>query len=278
MAMRLLNAGRLTSVWNRTRARTASLVEQGAISAEMPANAVRGVDIVALCLTDGEAVEDVVFGPRGFIDAVDRAAPPLILDFSTSSPQSAQHLAGRYAGAADGAWVDAPVSGGVERARQGALIAYCGGSAVAFAEASPILGIVASRATLLGPVGSGQAAKLIAQIIAAPTLVAIAEALATAEALGLDATRLIDTYSGGLIDSPLLQIFGRRMATGCVDPPIGAVGTMLKDIDNALRMAQSAGKSPPLATAAAHILRRVSTSRGATQELTALLDYIRASD
>jgi 3-hydroxyisobutyrate dehydrogenase-like beta-hydroxyacid dehydrogenase len=278
MAMRLLTAGRLTSVWNRTRARATSLVEQGAIHAERPADAVRDVDIIALCLTDGAAVEDVVFGPTGFIDAVDRVAPPLILDFSTSSPQSARQLADRYARIADGAWVDAPVSGGVERARQGALIAYCGGSADAFAEALPILNLVASRATLLGPVGSGQAAKLVAQIIAAPTLVAIAEALATAEALGLDATRLIDTYTGGLIDSPLLQIFGRRMATGCVDPPIGAVGTLLKDIENALRMAQSAGKSPPLATAAAEILRRVATSRGATQELTALLDYVRTSD
>ena len=194
----------------------------------------RGVDIVCICLTDSYAVKEVMFGPGGIASGQSNHAPPLIIDFSTSSPDASRSLAECYRQVAGGSWLDAPVSGGAARAGVGTLIAYCGGERFDFEHASAILGCLTSRATLLGPVGSGQAAKLLAQLIAAPTLVAIAEALASAEAMGLDAGQLIDVYQDSLVDSPLLQLFGRRMAARQVEPRIGAIATMLKDIDNAL--------------------------------------------
>jgi 2-hydroxy-3-oxopropionate reductase len=218
-------------------------------------------------------VEEVIFGPHGVVSGLAEHSAPLIVDFSTSSPETSRTLAHRYRQVVGGSWLDAPVSGGAARASAGTLIAYCGGEPADFANASPILGALASRATLLGPVGSGQAAKLIAQLIAAPTLVALAEALATAEAMGLKASQLIDVYQDSLVDSPLLQLFGRRMAARQVEPRIGAIGTMLKDIDNALGMVRAAGASAPIGAEAARVLRLMCAEGKESQEVTTLIEH-----
>jgi 3-hydroxyisobutyrate dehydrogenase len=273
MAKRLLDRGYLKAVWNRTREKAERLAAAGAVVATSASQATCGVDTVCLCLTDSHAVEEVIFGPHGVISRLAGQSPPLIIDFSTSSPDTSRSLAHRYRQAVGGSWLDAPVSGGVARAGAGTLIAYCGGETAHFDNALPILGALASRVTLLGPVGSGQAAKLVAQLIAAPTLVALAEALATAEAMGLEASQLIDAYKDSLVDSPLLQIFGRRMAARQVEPRIGAIGTMLKDIDNALGMARAAGASAPIGAEAARVFRLVCAAGKESKDLTALIEY-----
>ena len=274
MAARLLAAGHLAVVWNRNAGRADGLISAGALMADSPAQAVQLVDIVCLCLTDDAAVRTVTFGERGIVSGLTSGGPPpLIVDFSTSSPAAAQSLARDYRAATGGAWLDAPVSGGVQRAEEGSLIAYCGGGEREFTRAQPIFEALTSRATLMGPSGSGQATKLIAQLIAAPTLVAIAEALATAEALGLVPNRLIDVYAGALVDSPLLRTFGRRMATRQSEPRIGAIATMRKDIDNAVAMAIAAGASVPFAAAAAEIFRSIERTGGSSEEITALMEH-----
>jgi 3-hydroxyisobutyrate dehydrogenase len=276
MAARLLAAGHLTAVWNRSAMRTRALEAAGAVVAGSPAETVDGADIVCLCLTDDAAVREVSFGERGIIEGCARhKSQPLVIDFSTSSPAATKSLARDYQIATGGSWVDAPVSGGVQRAQDGSLIAYCGGDARDFARAQPILTALTSRSTLLGPIGSGQATKLIAQLIAAPMLVAIAEALATAEAMGLASRELIDVFSGSLVDSPLLQIFGRRMATGQREPKIGAIATMLKDIDNAVAMAGSSGALVPFGSAAAEIFRSIQGAGASSEEITALMEHYR---
>lgn len=273
MATRLLQHGYLKAAWNRTPEKSQRLAAAGAVIAASASRATGGVDTVCLCLTDSHAVEEVMFGPHGVASGLAGHSPPLVVDFSTSSPETSRTVAHRYRQAVGGSWLDAPVSGGVARASAGTLIAYCGGESTDFDQASPILGALASRATLLGPVGSGQAAKLIAQLIAAPTLVALAEALATAEALGLKAGQLIDAYKDSLVDSPLLQLFGRRMAARQAEPRISAVGTMLKDIDNALSMARAAGASAPIGAEAARVFRLLCAEGKESEDITALIEY-----
>ena len=273
MAKRLLDHGYLKAAWNRSPEKSQRLAAAGAVIAASASRATCGVDTVCLCLTDSHAVEEVMFGPHGVVSGLAGHSPPLIVDFSTSSPETSRTLAHRYRQAVGGSWLDAPVSGGVARADAGTLIAYCGGESTDFDQASPILAALASRATLLGPVGSGQAAKLIAQLIAAPTLVALAEALATAEALGLEAGQLIDAYKDSLVDSPLLQLFGRRMAARQAEPRISAIGTMLKDIDNGLSMARAAGASAPIGAEAARVFRLLCAEGKESEDITALIEY-----
>ncbi|MBM3487946.1 MAG: NAD(P)-dependent oxidoreductase, partial [Alphaproteobacteria bacterium] len=115
IAERLLAAGYRTTVWNRTAARGAALVEAGAASAASPAALARAAETVVVCVTDTAAVEDVVFGSDGIVAG---AQPGLLLvDTSSIDPVATRDLARRFAAACGGRWVDAPVSGGEAGAR-----------------------------------------------------------------------------------------------------------------------------------------------------------------
>jgi 3-hydroxyisobutyrate dehydrogenase-like beta-hydroxyacid dehydrogenase len=272
MALRLLRAGLLRAYWNRRANRASVLSGEGLTMASSPAAAADGAQLICFCLTDGPAVHDVMFGPDGCINGCAIGAPPLIVDFSTSSPLETRRLADEYRTRAGGSWLDAPVSGGAARAAKGDLIVFCGGESRDFEAAQPVLRVVSSRASLVGELGAGQTIKLCAQLIAAPTIVAIAEAIAAAAANGIDARKIPEFLTGGLADSPLLQLFGRRMAEGQVEPRLGALATMLKDIDLAVEMARSAGSPTPLGAVAAQMYRvLVNQGRGA-DELNALVE------
>jgi 3-hydroxyisobutyrate dehydrogenase len=261
LAVRLLEAGLLRAFWNRSARHAAALNERGLTVAPSPAAAAAQVNIVCLCLLDAKAVRQVVLGPNGVVEGIKEGAAPLIIDFSTSSPAETRKLAEEYHHRTAGHWLDAPVSGGPARAAQGDLIVFCGGAEADFAQAQPVLQRLARRATLVGALGAGQTIKLCAQLIAAPTIVAMAEALAAAEANGLDARKVPELLAGGLADSPLLQLYGRRMAERQYEPQLGAISSMLKDIDAATGMARSAG-SPVLVGAAAAESYRLMMSRG----------------
>jgi 3-hydroxyisobutyrate dehydrogenase len=196
----------------------------------------------------------------------------LVIDFSTSSPVDTKQLAAEYRTRMGGRWMDAPVSGGAARAASGELIVFCGGESRDYAAAQPVLQAVSARATLVGDLGAGQTIKLCAQLIAAPTIVAIAEAIAAAIANGIDASKIPDFLAGGLADSPLLQLFGRRMAQGQIEPRLGALATMLKDIDLAVEMARRAGSPTPLASLAAQIYRVLVNQGRGGDELNSLLE------
>jgi 3-hydroxyisobutyrate dehydrogenase len=256
MAGRLIDKTELRAVWNRSSDKTAGLAARGVAVASTPIAAATGIDILCLCLTDGPAVSEIMFGPDGPA-GLGAAAPRLVIDFTTSSPRESEQLAAEYARMTGGEWLDAPVSGGLERAEAGTLVIFCGGSQSAFEQAWPVLDILASRITLVGSQGAGQTLKLVAQLIAAPTIAAIAEALAAAEANGLDPAAIPDLLAGGLADSPLLQIFGRKMVqTDAM--PIGAIATMYKDIAAATGMARTSGILSPVADAAAAAFRELS--------------------
>jgi 3-hydroxyisobutyrate dehydrogenase len=240
--------------------------------ASSPATAAEGARLICFCLTDGAAVREVMFGPNGCIDGCDSAAPPLIVDFSTSSPLETRRLAEEFRTRVGGRWLDAPVSGGAARAALGDLVVFCGGESRDFEAAQPVMRVVSSRASLVGGLGAGQTIKLCAQLIAAPTIVAIAEAIAAAAANGVDSRKIPEFLAGGLADSPLLQLFGRRMAQGQIEPRLGALATMLKDIDLAVEMARSAGSPTPLGAVAAQMYRMLVNQGRGGDELNSLLE------
>lgn len=273
MALRLLRAGLLKTIWNRSANRAEALIKEGAVLAETPAAAVANASIACLCLTDGAAIEDVVFGMNGIV-ADERAAPRLIIDFTTSTPDSTRRLAALYSERTGGAWLDAPITGGAARAENGELVIFCGGTQASFDTAQPVLRALSKRADLVGPIGAGQTIKLCAQLIGAPQIVSIAEALAAAEANGVDPAKLPDLLAGGMTDSPLLQVFGRRMVEAHKGPRIGAIATMLKDISAAVDMAQSAGAATPLAVTARDLYRAIDAT--GDHELEYLYTYIQS--
>jgi 3-hydroxyisobutyrate dehydrogenase len=190
MARNLHRAGLLTAVWNRTPEKSQALAaELGCHAAPTVANLAAEVDAVVICVAADADVLDVVAQL-----APSLKAGSLVLDCSTVSAQTAQRAAEMVRGSE---FLDCPVSGGVEGARDATLVIMAGGNPQAFERARPILAAMGKTITHFGPIGSGQAAKATNQIMCAGIIEAVAEAMAFAHAQGLPLTQLVDTLGKG---------------------------------------------------------------------------------
>lgn len=241
-ARRLVDAGHPVTVWNRTRAKAEALASAGARVAATPAEAAAAADIVITMLENGPTVEAVLLEGE---DAALAGLRPgaLVIDMSSIRPGEAEAHAARIA-AAGGRYLDAPVSGGTVGAQEGTLSIMCGGAAGDFERARPVLQAM-GRPTHIGPVGTGQLAKLANQMIVAVTIGAVAEALALAARGGADPARVRAALQGGFADSRILDIHGARMIARDFEPR-GRTVTQLKDLANAGDTAARFGFAAPL--------------------------------
>lgn len=192
MARNLYGHGLLACVWNRTldKAR-AFAAETGCSLAESPADLAARCDTVVLCVSTDTDMLDLI---RRIAPAL--ASGSLVIDCSTVSAESARQAAELLAQRSC-AFVDAPVSGGVEGARNATLTIMAGGDAAAYERARPVLAAMGKTITHFGPVGSGQAAKAVNQILCAGAIQAAAEAMAFAKAEGLPLDKIITALSQG---------------------------------------------------------------------------------
>ncbi|OWT66190.1 NAD(P)-dependent oxidoreductase [Candidimonas nitroreducens] len=236
MIRRLLAAGHQVHVWNRSPAKAQALAADGAQAVANPAEAAAGAQAVFLCLTDQNAVESTVFGPQG----IQQTQGGWLIDHSSISPAATRDYARQLYETTGRVWIDAPVSGGTAGAAAGTLSVMAGGPAEALQQVEPWIRAYAARITRVGDSGAGQTAKLCNQTIVASTINAIAEAVALAAHSGMDASVLNGALAGGWADSALLQIFVPRM-TAPAGQPLGALATMLKDVENIAALAQQTG-------------------------------------
>jgi 3-hydroxyisobutyrate dehydrogenase len=190
MARNLQRVGLLTAVWNRSADKARALAaELGVHAAASLSDLAAEVDAVGVCVA---ADADVL----AVVGALAAGLKPqsLVLDFSTVSGQTAQRAAELVRGSD---FLDCPVSGGVEGARDATLVIMVGGAAQAFERARPILNALGKTITHFGPTGSGQAAKATNQIMCAGIIEAVAEAMAFAHAQGLPLNDLVNTLGKG---------------------------------------------------------------------------------
>lgn len=254
---RLLAAGHEVHAWNRSAGKLAPLIEAGVVAAVTPAEVAAGTEGVCLCLMDAVAVDAVMFGADGVAST---RGIRWVIDHSSIDPASTREFSRRLTKTNGAIWIDAPVSGGVAGASTGTLTIMAGGPIDAVAQAAEIMRAYAARVTHMGPVGAGQATKLCNQTIVATVLAAIGEAVGLAQNSGIDAARLTEALAGGWADSKLLQIFVPRM-TAPPEKIIGALSTMLKDLDSVADLARQTG-TPMLVGGAVQQLFRLAVSLG----------------
>jgi 3-hydroxyisobutyrate dehydrogenase len=192
MARNLHRAGLLTAVWNRTGEKARTLATELSIQAPPTlAQLAASVDVVVSCVSADADVLEVA-------SALAQALAPgaLMIDCSTIAADTARRAAELlHRGGAQ--FLDCPVSGGVEGAREGTLAIMAGGAPEVFERARPVLAAMGRTIALFGPVGSGQAAKATNQIMCAGIIEAVSEAMAFARAQGLPLDKLIDTLGKG---------------------------------------------------------------------------------
>lgn len=238
MVRRLLAAGHQVTVWNRTHAKAQALAGAGAKPVAELGEAVSGAQIVISMLEAGPTVAAV-------LQAALSGLAPKALWIDMSSTQQAEAQAFHAQLAASGhRFIDAPVSGGVGGAAAGTLAIMAGGTADDFAEAEPVLSAM-GRATLVGPAGSGQVAKLCNQLIVGATINIVAEAMLLAQAAGADPAAMRAAIRGGFAESKILEVHGQRMLDRNFVAG-GKVTTQLKDQRNILAAAEAAGVVLPI--------------------------------
>jgi len=208
MVGNLLAAGHDVTVWNRTPSKSVPLVAEGAAVADSPADVATAHDIVMVCVSDTPDVEVVVFGDGGLASGLQPDA--LLIDHSTISPVATKTFAAAI-DAQGGHWLDAPISGGSEGARNATLSIMVGGSEDQFARALPYLEAVGMTITHVGPQGAGQLVKAVNQILVVVNQLAVSEALLLAEAGGLDLGSTIRAVEGGAAGSWMLSNRGPQM-------------------------------------------------------------------
>ncbi len=240
MARNLRRADLLTSVWNRTGEKARALAAELGIQAPATlAELGAGADAVVSCVSADADVLEVVSALAPTL-----AAGSLVIDCSTTAADTARRAAELLQrGAVE--FLDCPVSGGVEGARDGTLAIMAGGAPEAFERARPVLAAMGRTITLFGPVGSGQAAKATNQIMCAGIIEAVSEAMAFARAQGLPLEKLIETLGKGAGSSWYFVHRAPNMVRGSY-PPGFRVRLHAKDLAICRDMAARFGVSLPV--------------------------------
>nr|WP_276319579.1 NAD(P)-dependent oxidoreductase [Crenobacter cavernae] len=270
MTRRLIEAGFDVTVWNRSPDKCAELVKTGATLAKSLGELVERVDVVMTCVSDTAAVEAVVFGENG---VAEHGAPAkLLIDFSSIEPSTTRELAERLQAACGMHWVDAPVSGGTAGAENGTLVIMAGGREEDVERLRPLAAPLSQRLTRMGGVGAGQVTKVCNQLIVAANAMLIAEAVTLAEKSGVDASQLAPALAGGFADSKPFQILSPRMAAKDYEPVQWKVATLLKDLDNATKLAREVGGGAPLAGLANQLMRVFAEQGNSQRDLASVIE------
>ncbi|MBS3954452.1 MAG: NAD(P)-dependent oxidoreductase [Methylomicrobium sp.] len=240
MARNLAKAGLLAAVYNRTESKAQDLADELKVSAHTdPADLAQVVDVVLICIS---ADQDVL----AVVNAIATSIKPgtVVIDMSTVSSDTALQasviLAEKQAD-----FLDAPVSGGVEGAKNGTLVTMVGGDVDALARVRPVLAAMTKRIVHMGPVGMGQATKAVNQIMCAGISQAVTEALAFGQAQGLPMDKVVDVISGGASGNWFLEHRGLTMTQGTFAPGF-KLALHHKDLNICRHMAEKSGSAIPL--------------------------------
>jgi 3-hydroxyisobutyrate dehydrogenase-like beta-hydroxyacid dehydrogenase len=198
MAANLAKAGHEVTVWNRTPGKDV----EGARTAATPAEAAQGAEVVWICVSDTQAVEDVLFGENG----VENSLTPgmTIVDSSTIAPSATVKFAERVRDRGVH-YVDAPVTGSKVAAEGGTLIFMVGGEDSAIEGLKPLFAAMGKKICRMGETGKGHAAKLAMNLQIALIYEGFAEGLTLAAKLGVDAADLISLINATMVRSGVVE-------------------------------------------------------------------------
>jgi len=242
MSQRLINAGYPVTVYNRNRAKEASLKTAGAAIADSPAALIEKTHVVFIMVSDDQAIRDVFSGENGLLNT--KTSGKLIVNMSTVSPAISQEFGGicRKQG---NEYLDAPVSGSVKQALDGQLVIMVGGSKTAFDEAGPLFQHLGKLTLHLGDLGAGNTAKLAINLLLSFHAQGLAEASIFARQHGVRTEDFMTIFNNSAMGNVFGKIKGEAILAGNY-----AAAFSIKNIAKDLRLAKAEGITTPLALTA----------------------------
>jgi 3-hydroxyisobutyrate dehydrogenase len=225
----------------------ARFVGDGGKGAKTPAEAAKGADIVISVVLNAAQTETIMFGKDGVAETLAKDA--VFVSSATMDPDVARRLA-KQLEATGRHYLDAPISGGAQRAAQGELTILASGSAAAFAKARPALDAMAAKLYELGDAaGQGAAFKMINQLLAGVHIAAASEAITFAAKQGLDLRKVYDVITASAGNSWMFENRMPHVIDGDYKPR-SAVEIFVKDLGIVQDMARAARFPAPLASTA----------------------------
>jgi len=238
MAGYLARNGHDVTVYNRTASKAEAWCQQyGGQIAATPGKAAQDAELVFSCVGNDDDVREVLLGTNGVLASIPGGA--IVIDHTTASATVAREVSARAAEKSVG-FLDAPVSGGQAGAENGQLTVMAGGAADDFERALPVIDCYAKAVTHIGPVGSGQLAKMVNQICIAGIVQGLAEGLHFAKQAGLDPAVVIESVSKGAAQSWQMENRWQTMVNDEFEFGF-AVDWMRKDLAIALEEAEANG-------------------------------------
>ncbi|TWT66941.1 2-hydroxy-3-oxopropionate reductase [Posidoniimonas polymericola] len=246
IALNLVKSGYPVTVYNRTASKCTALQQAGARVAASPAGAAAESDVVIAVVSDTNDVEDVLFGPAGAVEGL--TSGDVLIDMSTINPLASQRFAARLdEHGVD--FLDAPVSGGQKGAENATLAIMVGGKQAAFERCSDILAAVGKTVVHVGPNGHGLLTKMVNQVTAATSLVAMAECMHLIRQTGVDPEKALQVILGGAARSGMLENYSPKVLQEDFAPGF-KIKLMNKDLRIASELLQASEvELPTFATA-----------------------------
>ena len=276
MAANLVKAGHKVVAFDLVAASRDQAMADGASVAESSVAAVKGADAVITMLPAGKHVLSV------WTDVIpSMSKETLIVDCSTIDVESAKEahtLAAKHGMAS----VDAPVSGGTGGAKGATLTFMCGGQDKAFAAAKPVLEKMGKRIVHCGGAGAGQAAKICNNMILGISMIAVGEAFALAEKLGLSHQALFDVASTSSGQCWSLTSYCPVPGPVPTSPanndykPGFASALMVKDLTLAQDAAKAAGAATPLGKHAQEIYKAFDAAGHGGVDFSGIIQHVRS--
>jgi 3-hydroxyisobutyrate dehydrogenase-like beta-hydroxyacid dehydrogenase len=271
MVGRLLGAGFPIVVHNRTEAKAATLLEQGAVWAASPQELARKVDIVLTILTDDGAVEQVFTGERGLLKG--EVGGKLLVEMSTIRTATIHKLRPQVE-ACGARLLDAPVSGTVQPATQGQLLTMVGGATEDVERIRPVLEAFSRRVVHLGPSGAGTTMKLVLNMGMAIFWAGLSEALTMGQQYGLDLAKMLDIYLDSPVALPALRMKAPLLLGAEHEVAFDVTGVR-KDLLAMVGTAQEVGVPTPTGTAALTLFAAATAAGYGERDLVFVVEYLR---
>ncbi len=257
MAQSLKRTGFTVTGYDVSPEPVARLVDEGGRGAASPAEAARDADTVVSVVVNAAQTEAILFGENGVAASMPQGA--VFISSATMDPNFARSFAQRLT-ATGRLYLDAPISGGAQRAAQGELTILASGSSAAFDQARPALDALAQNLYVLGDApGQGAAFKMINQLLAGVHIAAASEALTFAARQGLDLAKVYEVITASAGNSWMFENRMPHVVAGDYSPR-SAVDIFVKDLGIIQDMARQAKFPVPLAAAALQMFLMTSAS------------------
>jgi 3-hydroxyisobutyrate dehydrogenase len=265
MALNLLKAGYLLSVYNRSRSKADLLLKEGASTYASPVEIMDHCEVVFVMVSDDAAIETLFASQNGLLETTRRGR--IVVNMSSVSPMISRKMAALLAEKGN-YYLDAPVSGSLKQAQEATLVIMVGGEVAIFEKIKPLFDCLGKLALRLGEVGAGNAAKLAINTLLSFHAQGLAESVVFANNQGINTGDFLNVVNQSALGNPFMKIKGDAILQGKYDAVFA-----LKHIVKDLNLAKNEGLNTPLANTAINSFNRAQETLG-EEDIISIIKHI----